>query len=108
MDGQSFLRTGGRAVELVDYQDAAVVSRMLLKGPAGSVTAFALDVHQELSEHTAPYDALLLILDGEAEVRVAGVSHQLVTGDVLLLPANEPHAVKATKRFKMILTMMRP
>ena len=108
MDGQALLRTGAPAAELVNYQDGAVVSRTLLKGPAGSVTAFAFDAHQELSEHTAPYDALVLVLDGEAEVRVSGASHRMLTGDVLLLPANEPHAVKATQRFKMILTMLRP
>jgi len=95
------------AADLVGYQEAAIVSRTLLKGPAGTVTAFAFDAGQELSEHTAPYDALILMLDGAAEVRVSGVPHQLVAGDVLLLPADAPHSVKATARFKMILTMLR-
>jgi quercetin dioxygenase-like cupin family protein len=108
MSAQASLRTGMPAGDLVGYQDAAIVSRTLLKGPAGSVTAFAFDRHQELSEHTAPYDALILLLDGAAEVRVAGAPHHLGAGDVLLLPANVPHAVKATDRFKMLLTMLRP
>lgn len=83
------------------------MSRTLLKGPAGSVTVFAFDAGQELSEHTASYDALLLMLDGEAEVRISGEPRPLVAGDVLLLPANAPHAVRATARFKMLLTMLR-
>ena len=107
MRGHTLLPTGGPAANLVDYQEAAIVSRTLLKGPAGTVTAFAFDAGQELSEHTSPHDALVFLLDGSAEVRVSGVPHQLVAGDVLLLPANAPHAVKATARFKMILIMLR-
>ncbi len=101
------LDRSGPAVDLVHHQDGAIVSRVLLKGPAGSVTVFAFDAGQELSEHTAPYEALILMLDGEAEVQVSGEPHRVVAGDALLLPANAPHAVKATTRFKMILTMMR-
>ena len=101
------LTTGGPAVNLVDYQPGAIVSRTLVKGPGGSITLFAFDAGQELSEHTAPYDALLLVLDGAAEVRLAGAPHQLAAGDLLLMPANQPHAVKATQRFKMLLTMLR-
>jgi len=104
---RSLLHKGGPADGLVDYQEAAVVSRTLLKGPAGTVTAFALDAGQELSEHTAPFDALIFLLDGAAEVRISGVPHHLTVGDILLLPANAPHVVKATARFKMILIMLR-
>ena len=77
------------------------------KARAGNVTLFAFDAGQELSEHTAPYDALVHILDGEAEVRISGVSYSLAAGDAILMPANEPHALKATKQFKMLLTMVR-
>ncbi len=108
MSGPNPLQTGDPAANLVDYQEGAIVSRALLRGPGGSVTAFAFEAGQELSEHTTPYDALVLLLDGEAEIRVTGTAHRLVAGDVLLLPANAPHAVKATKRFKMMLTLLRP
>ena len=77
------------------------------KARAGNVTLFAFDAGQELSEHAAPYDALVHILDGEAEVRISGVSYSLAAGDAILMPANEPHALKATKQFKMLLTMVR-
>jgi quercetin dioxygenase-like cupin family protein len=92
---------------LVEYQDGAVVSRTLLKQPKGTVTLFAFDRGQELSEHTVPHDALVQLLDGEAEIKIAGAPHRLKEGDVLLMPGNEPHAVRATERFKMILTMIR-
>ncbi len=108
MNERTSLEKGGPITAFVHYQDAAIVSRTLLKGPAGSVTVFAFDALQELSEHTAPYDALIFMLEGEAAVRVSGTAHHIAAGEVLLLPANAPHAVKATTRFKMILTMLRP
>ena len=92
---------------LVDYQDDAVVSKTLLKKDTGSVTLFAFDRGQELSEHTVPHDALVYLVDGEAEIAVSGQPHRLRGGDVLLMPGNEPHAVRATRRFKMLLTMIR-
>ncbi|MDH3285655.1 MAG: cupin domain-containing protein [Acidobacteriota bacterium] len=92
---------------LVEYQDGAVVSRSLLKKEKGSVTLFAFDRGQELSEHTVPHDALVYLLDGEAEITIAGAPHHLRVGDALLLPSNQPHAVRATMRFKMSLTMVR-
>ena len=92
---------------LVEYQDGAVVSRTLLKKQTGSVTLFAFDRGQELSEHTVPHDALVCLLDGEAEITIAAVLHHLKTGDTVLMPGNQPHAVKATGRFKMMLTMIR-
>ena len=97
----------GRTVDMVGYQDGAVVSRTLLKQPAGNVTLFAFDVGQELSEHTAPYDALVQVLDGEAEITIAGRPHRLRAGDMIVMPATQPHAVKAVARFKMMLTMIR-
>lgn len=96
-----------RAVELVGYQDGAVVSRSVLKGATGNVTLFAFDAGQELSEHTAPYDALVQVLDGEAEITIAGEPHRLRGGDLIVMPANRPHAVRAIARFKMMLTMIR-
>jgi len=96
-----------RGVDMVGYQDGAVVSRTVLKQPAGTVTLFAFDAGQELSEHTAPYDALVQVLDGEAEITIAGRPHRLRAGDMIVMPAKQPHAVRAAARFKMMLTMIR-
>jgi quercetin dioxygenase-like cupin family protein len=96
-----------RAVDLVSYQDGAVVSRIVVKGQTGNVTLFAFDAGQELSEHTTPYDALVQALDGEAVITVAGRPHPIRTGEMILMPAHQPHAVKAVSRFKMLLTMIR-
>ena len=93
--------------ELVSYQEGSVVSRQITKADAGNVTLFAFDLGQELSEHTAPFDALVHVLDGEAEVRISGKPFQLKTGDAIIMPANEPHALKAIQKFKMLLTMIR-
>src|SRR5690349_5211202 len=93
--------------ELVNYQDGSVVSRQITKAEAGNVTLFAFDKDQELSEHTAPFDALVHILDGEAEIKISGKPYQLGIGDAIIMPANEPHAVRAVQRFKMLLTMIR-
>jgi quercetin dioxygenase-like cupin family protein len=95
------------AAELVGYQDGAVVSREIMKKPAGTVTVFAFDEGQALSEHTAPFDALVQVLEGEVEIAISGKSHRLQSGGLILMPANQPHALKAIKRFKMILTMIR-
>lgn len=92
---------------LVDYQDGAVVSRTLVKKSTGSVTVFAFDRGQELSEHTVPHDAFVHVIDGEAEITVAGTPHRLKQGDAILMPGNRPHAVKAVDRFKMVLSMIR-
>jgi quercetin dioxygenase-like cupin family protein len=94
-------------LDLAEYQDGAIVSTILLKKDRGSVTLFAFDQGQDLSEHTVPHDALVYVLDGETEITIAGTSHLLKEGEVILMPANQPHAVKATKRFKMVLTMIR-
>jgi quercetin dioxygenase-like cupin family protein len=93
--------------EMASYQDAAVVSRQITKAEAGNVTLFAFDKDQGLSEHTAPFDALAHILEGEAQVTISGKPFDLKTGDAIIMPANEPHALKATQRFKMLLTMIR-
>jgi quercetin dioxygenase-like cupin family protein len=93
--------------EMVSYQEGSVVSRQITKAEAGNVTLFAFDIHQGLSEHTAPFDALVHILEGEAEVTISGKPFQLKMGDAIIMPANEPHALKALQKFKMLLTMIR-
>ena len=94
-------------VEFVNYQDGSIVSREIVKKPTGTVTAFAFDQGQGLSEHTAPFDALVQILEGDAEISLGGTPHPVHGGQMLLMPANLPHALKAISRFKMILTMIR-
>lgn len=93
--------------ELVTYQEGSVVSRQITKTEAGNVTLFAFDAGQELSEHTAPFDALVHILDGEAEIRISGQVYNLKAGEAIVMPANAPHALKAVRQFKMLLTMIR-
>lgn len=96
-----------RAADLVDYQSDAIVSREILKQKTGSVTLFAFDAGQGLNEHTAPFDALVQVLDGDAEITVAGKRHRVSAGELILMPAGQPHALKADRRFKMMLTMIR-
>jgi len=96
-----------QVAEMVSYQAGSVVSRQVIKADAGNVTLFAFEADQGLSEHTAPFDALVHILDGEAQVTISGSLFELKTGDAIIMPANEPHALKAVKRFKMLLTMIR-
>ena len=93
--------------DLVSYQEGAIVSRQVLKAEAGNVTLFAFDAGQELSEHTAPFDALVHLLDGAAEVTISGTPFSLRAGEAIILPAGQPHALRATERFKMLLTMIR-
>ena len=93
--------------ELIQYQSGAVVSRTLVKRPTGTVTLFAFDQGQELSEHTAPYDALAQVIEGQVEIRIGGKSLQLSAGQLVVMPADVPHAVRATARFKMLLVMIR-
>jgi quercetin dioxygenase-like cupin family protein len=92
---------------LVSYQQGSVVSRTLMNIRAGTVTLFAFDEGDGLSEHSAPYDALLHVLEGEAEVTIAGAKNRLKGGEAVILPAGKPHAVRATTKFKMLLTMIR-
>lgn len=93
---------------LVSYQPGSVVSRTLISEKAGTVTLFAFDEGEGLSEHTAPYDALLHLLEGEAKVTISGKMSKLEQGDAIILPAGKPHALRAVKKFKMLLTMIRP
>lgn len=92
---------------LADYQTGAIVSRQVTKAEGGNVTLFAFDQGQELSEHTAPFDALVHVLDGEAEIKISGKPFLLKAGEAIIMPANEPHAVRAVKKFKMLLTMVK-
>jgi len=96
-----------RVAELVNYQDGAIVSRELVKKPTGTVTVFAFDEGQGLSEHTAPFDALVQVVEGEVEIRISGQPHHVAGGEMILMPAHQPHALKAFTRFKMMLTMIR-
>ena len=93
--------------EMVNYQDGSIVSRTLAKRSGGTVTLFAFDKGQSLSEHTAPFDALVQVLDGEAELVIGGKSVHAVAGQTVLMPASIPHAVNAPARFKMLLVMIR-
>jgi len=94
-------------VELVAYQETSVVSKTLLEKETGTVTLFAFDKGQGLSEHTAPFDAMVCVLDGVAEITIAGRRATVRQGEMLIMPANQPHALKAVERFKMILTMIK-
>jgi quercetin dioxygenase-like cupin family protein len=100
----------GRAVPLaglVGYQDGAVVSREIASLPTGTMTVFAFDAGEQLSEHTAPFDATVIGLEGEAEVRLGGEAHRLQAGEMIIMPAGVPHALRATTRFKMLLVMIK-
>jgi quercetin dioxygenase-like cupin family protein len=94
-------------VDLLQYQDGSIVSQMLLKNQGGTVTLFAFDEGEGLSEHTAPFDALVVVNDGEANIEIDGESFRVKQGQSIVLPANRPHAVKATTRFKMLLIMIK-
>jgi len=93
--------------ELVEYQDGSVVSREIISKKTGTVTLFAFDQGQGLSEHTAPFDALVHVFDGEAEISISGRPLRVKRGEVVIMPANQPHALKAIEKFKMMLTMIR-
>lgn len=94
-------------IDLVKYQDGAIVSKEIIKKNTGTVTVFAFDKGQGLSEHTAPFDALVYIFDGEAEVIISGKASVVKSGGIIMMPADKPHALKAIKRFKMMLVMIK-
>lgn len=96
-----------KVADLVEYQGGSVVSRTIMDKGTGTLTLFAFGEGQGLSEHTAPFDALVYLLDGEAEVVISGKPIHLSTGEMVIMPANEPHALKAIKKFKMMLVMIR-
>ena len=96
-----------RLIDMVHYQEGAVVSRTLMKRTTGTITLFAFDEGQGLSEHTTPFDAVAQVLEGEAEISISGKPLLTTAGEAVLMPANQPHALKAVSRFKMLLTMIR-
>ena len=104
MDHENIARS---LVDLVAYQDETIVSKTLLEKPTGTITLFAFDKSQGLSEHTAPFDAMVCVLDGVAEITISGSPVVVKQGEMLVMPANQPHAVRAVERFKMMLTMIK-
>jgi len=96
-----------RLEQLIEYSSNSIVSREIMKSKTGTLTVFAFDSGQGLSEHSAPFDAIVLVLDGEAEIIIGGKSIMTRAGESVLMPANVPHAVNATAKFKMLLTMIR-
>jgi quercetin dioxygenase-like cupin family protein len=105
--GKTELAGPSRMSELIGYQEGSVVSRAIIDRKTGTVTLFAFDKGEGLSEHTAPYDALVYIVDGEAEVTVSGKTSVARKGEMVLMPANSPHALRAVEKFKMLLVMVR-
>lgn len=93
--------------KIIDYQTGSVVSKTIIKKPTGTVTLFAFDKGEGLSEHTAPFDAMVHIIDGEAEVIIAGKVNLVKKGEMIIMPANQPHALKAKEKFKMMLVMIK-
>ncbi len=96
-----------RLIDLINFQEGSVVSREIISKKTGTVTLFAFDEGQGLSEHTAPFDAFVSCLDGDVEVTISGNPTQLKPGDIVIMPAHQPHALKALKKFKMLLIMIR-
>ncbi len=96
-----------RAEKMVEYQEGSIVSKTLVDKETGSITLFAFAAGQSLSEHTAPYEALVQVLDGKAEIVIAGQTYKLKAGEMIVMPADIPHAVKAKEKFKMMLTMIK-
>jgi quercetin dioxygenase-like cupin family protein len=94
-------------LDLISYQEGAIVSREIIKKKTGTVTVFAFDEGQGLSEHTSPFDALVQVLEGEVQITISGTASHLKEGDVIVMPANQPHALNAQKKVKLILTMIR-
>ena len=96
-----------KLTEIINYQDGTIVSKTLINKDKGTITLFAFDKDQSLSEHTAPFDALLQVINGEVEVIISGKKHHLTAGEMILMPANVSHAVKAIEKFKMMLIMIK-
>jgi quercetin dioxygenase-like cupin family protein len=101
------LGKGQKMIELIQYSTDSIVSKTLLDKSVGTITLFAFDKGQKLSEHTAPYDAVVQVLDGRAQIRIKDKINELTEGQIIIMPANVPHAVNAGERFKMLLTMIR-
>lgn len=93
--------------ELIDYSNGGIISKQVLKNNSGNITLFSFDKEQGLSEHTAPFDAMVQVLDGEVEIKIGGKPHLLKKGETIIMPANVPHALRAIEQFKMLLTMIK-
>jgi quercetin dioxygenase-like cupin family protein len=93
--------------ELVEYSENGIISKRIMENAAGNITLFSFDKDQRLSEHSAPFDAFVQVLEGTAEIRIAGVPYKLIAGESVIMPANIPHAVHADEKFKMLLTMIK-
>ena len=104
---EKLLGQKSKGTDLVDYQEGSVVSRTILDKKTGTVTLFAFDKGQGLSEHTTPFDALVHLLEGEVEITISGKALRVAAGEMVIMPANQPHALRAMEKFKMILTMIR-
>lgn len=104
---QTCVGKGQKLTALIEYADDSIVSKAVLDKPAGAITVFAFDKGQKLSEHTVPYDAVVQILDGQVRLTIGGQDVEVVVGQVIIMPANVPHAVYADRKFKMLLTMIR-
>jgi quercetin dioxygenase-like cupin family protein len=107
MNENDYLHSPNEIEKLIDYQTGTVVSKTIIKRPTGTVTLFAFDKGEGLSEHTTPFDALVYLADGEAEITIAGKVNIVKQGEMILMPANQPHALKAKSRFKMMLVMIK-
>jgi len=107
MNSDNLLGKAVKLIDLVSYNEGSIVSRTIIDKTTGTCTLFAFAEGQGLSEHTAPFDALVYLLDGEAEVTISGKALHLKEGDMVIMPANEPHALKAIKKFKMMLVMIK-
>jgi quercetin dioxygenase-like cupin family protein len=102
-----YVKEGLQLEDLIDYQHKSVVSKTIISEPSGTVTLFAFDRGEELSEHTAPFDALVYVVDGSVEITISGNVYHLKRGEVMMMPANRPHAVHAVESFKMLLIMVK-
>jgi len=107
MSEEKLLQSPNELEKLVEYQTGSIVSKTIIKQPTGTVTLFAFDKGEGLSEHTAPFDALVYLIDGEAEVAISGKVNNVKRGEMIIMPANQPHALKAASRFKMMLVMIK-
>lgn len=107
MEKQEFTKSVFKAAEQVEYAKGSIVSRELIHNNGGSLTLFSFDEGQGLSEHTAPFDAVVQVTDGQAEIKIGGEPHTVKAGEMIVMPANVPHALHAAQRFKMMLTMIR-
>src|SRR3990172_910448 len=107
MNENEHLHAPNELEKLIDYQTGLLVSKTIIKQPTGTITLFAFDKGEGLSEHTTPFDALVYLIDGEAEITIAGKVNLVKKGEMILMPANQPHALKAKSKFKMLLAMIK-